>query len=136
MMLVRRRHLLFLSAMALSVAWLSASPARADRACSMPPALTGRTCTEAVCITLQAEVDLWKAAPKVSCNRLAGCGILRAEKAKWLNLYIARNKINAICWGGGDAGHQQAAAQAIEQVGICEARIALPEPIGCSDPCP
>lgn len=41
----------------------------------------------------------------------------------------------AIGWGGGDIGHQQQVAQAYQNVATCDARIALPRPVGCTDPC-
>ena len=72
----------------------------------------------------------------VSCSRIAGCSALKQERSRWLACYTARNIINTRCWGGGDEGHQQAAAQAIQNVGICEARMALPEPVGCLTGCP
>ena len=114
-----------------------AGPAFADRACTGDPLLTGRTCSEAECITLQADVNLkCKSPAPVGCNNLSGCNVLRREKQRWLDCAISRDRINARCWSGGDAGHQQASAQAWQNVGTCQARIALPEPVGCADPCP
>ena len=115
----------------------AAAPAAADRGCLGDPALTGRTCSEAECVALQGNVNgaCKNPAPR-SCNNISGCGALRFEKGKWLACANARDIINARCWGGGDSGHQQASAQAWQNVGNCEARIALPEPVGCADPCP
>lgn len=94
-------------------------------------------CPLSVCVTLQADVTLsCKTPPPVSCAGLSGCGVLQAEKTKWLACYAARSRINVTCFGGGDLGHQQAAAQAIMNVSTCDARIRLPQPVGCADPCP
>jgi hypothetical protein len=97
------------------------------------------TCPVAECIALQAQVhapgSCGPPAP-LACRNVAGCFNLRAMRQQWLNCYIARNRINARCFGGGDLGHQIAAAQAIQNVGACDAIIALPEPEGCADPCP
>ncbi|QRK10006.1 hypothetical protein JQX13_07865 [Archangium violaceum] len=115
---------------------LGATEARADRACEADPLVTGRTCDVAQCITLQASVNAaCKSPPPNSCARLTGCSALKQERAKWLQCYIARTTINTVCWGGGDAGHQQAAAQAIQNVGTCDSRISLPEPTGCGKGC-
>jgi hypothetical protein len=125
------------AALVVVAAALLASPAHAQRGCSEDPLITGRTCTEIECIGLQANVNnVCKNPPPVSCNSLAGCNVLRRERQHWLDCYTARNIINARCWSGGDLGHQQAAAQAIQNVGTCDARIALPDPVGCGDPCP
>lgn len=116
---------------------LGASGARADRACEAPASTTGRTCDVAECLALQASVNsACKSPAPNSCTRLSGCSALRQERSRWLQCYIARSTINTVCWSGGDAGHQQAAAQAIQNVYTCDARIALPEPVGCGRPCP
>ena len=95
------------------------------------------TCPLAECVALQADVTLnCKTPPPVSCAGISGCSLLQAEKSKWLACYASRSKINVRCFGGGDLGHQQAAAQAIQNVGTCDARIKLPRPVGCADPCP
>ena len=126
-----------LATFATLAAVLVASEAGAERPCLQDPAITGRTCPEAECLLLQDDVNLrCKSPAPVSCTRLAGCNVLRREKVKWLDCYAARNRINIRCWGGGDFDHQQKAAEAIGNVAKCEQRIALPEPIGCADPCP
>jgi len=125
------------AAVVLWVSILGAGEARADRACELDPTVTGRTCSVATCLTLQANVNsACKGPAPVSCNSLSGCNVLKREKSRWLQCYIARTTINTSCWAGGDAGHQQAASQAIQNVGTCDAKIALPEPVGCADPCP
>jgi hypothetical protein len=112
-----------------------AGAANAERGCDAANPLM--LCPLAECIALQANVNsICKNPAPVSCGGLEGCNVLRREKQHWLDCYTARNIINARCWAGGDLGHQQAAAQAIQNVGICDARIALPDPIGCADPCP
>jgi putative RNase toxin 16 of polymorphic toxin system len=115
---------------------LGAGDARADRACEADPSTTGRMCSVAQCLALQLTVNTaCKSPAPSSCTRLSGCDALKQERSRWLQCYIARTTINSVCWSGGDAGHQQAAAQAIQNVGTCDARIALPEPVGCSNPC-
>ena len=95
------------------------------------------TCPLAECIALQADVVLiCKTPAPVSCESLSGCNVLRREKQHWLGCYTARTIINQRCFGGGNLGHQERAAEAIRHVGVCEARMRLPEPIGCGDPCP
>ena len=127
----------FAPAVLVAAGILIAGEARAERGCLEDPVLTGRTCTELECVALQANVNnSCKNPAPISCNSISGCFLLRQEKQKWLSCYEARSIINARCWSGGDFGHQQAAAQAIQNVGTCEARIALPQPTGCADPCP
>jgi len=114
---------------------LFAGGASAQRGCDAANPLM--LCPLAECIALQANViAICKTPAPVSCSSLAGCNVLRRERQHWLDCYIARNIINARCWAGGDLGHQQAAAQAIQNVGVCDAMIALPQPVGCEDPCP
>lgn len=113
----------------------AAQAAQAQRACDAANPLL--QCPVSVCIALQANVNsICKMPAPVSCNSLSGCNVLRRERQHWLDCYTARTIINNTCWGGGDLGHQEAEANAITQVGICTARIALPDPVGCADPCP
>ena len=122
-------------ALALAAAFLFAGEAQAQRGCDAANPLM--LCPLAECVALQANVNsICKNPAPVSCNSLTGCNVLRRERQHWLDCYTARNIINARCWGGGDPGHQQAAAQAIQNVSTCDARIALPDPVGCADPCP
>ena len=108
---------------------------RAEAQCSTSNPLM--TCPLAECITLQADVNAsCKSPAPVSCAGLSGCSVLQAEKTKWLACYAARSRIMVRCFGGGDLGHQQAATQAIQNVATCDARIKLPQPVGCADPCP
>ena len=120
---------------ALLLALLAAPPAWADRMCELPASVTGRICPVEVCIALQIEVNT-VGMGRLGCNKISGCSALKAMRQKWLDYYVARSRINVVCWGGGDEGHQIAAAQAIEQVTVCDGRIALPEPVGCANPCP
>jgi uncharacterized protein RhaS with RHS repeats len=46
---------------------------------------------------------------------------LRVREQAWLNLATARAKRDQKCWNGGDAGHQQAQADAWRHVGQCQA---------------
>jgi hypothetical protein len=116
---------------------LLATDAQAQRLCSQDPLITGRTCPEAVCIALQDQVDLLCKTPApTSCNSISGCSALQAMRARWVACRDARVEINVTCWGGGNAGHQQAVNQCNINISNCDARIALPEPTGCADPCP
>jgi Novel toxin 16 len=122
---------------ALLAATLFAGDALAVRACSDDPAITGRTCPELVCIALQDEVDLLCKSPApTSCNSISGCAALQAMRARWEACRDARLEINFTCWGGGNPGHLQAVTQTEINIANCDARIALPEPVGCADPCP
>ena len=113
----------------------AAEAALAQRGCDAANPLM--LCPLAVCIALQVNVNsICKSPAPVSCNSLSGCNVLQRERQHWLDCYTARTIINNTCWGGGDLGHQEAEANAITQVGVCSARIALPQPIGCADPCP
>ncbi len=46
---------------------------------------------------------------------------LRVREQAWLDLATARAKRDKKCWNGGDAGHQQAQADAWRHVGQCQA---------------
>lgn len=99
-------------------------------------------CPVEECIALQANVhgpnacgDPVSGNSPVACRNIAGCFNLRQTRQRWLNCYTARNIINARCWNGGDLGHQQQAAQAIQNVAACDLKIKLPEPEGCADFC-
>jgi len=108
--------------------------AQNTRKCSLPAALTGRTCPEAECIVLSDAVHAPDACGGVvSCEPLVGCSVLRQMRQRWLTCYTRRITVNARCWSNFDLGHQEAAAQAITHVGRCDAKIALPEPVGCAD---
>ncbi|MFL6197582.1 MAG: hypothetical protein ACJ76J_00250 [Thermoanaerobaculia bacterium] len=94
-------------------------------------------CPLAECIALQANVvQICKNPAPVSCEGLTGCNVLRREKQHWLDCYTARTIINMRCFSGGNLGHQERAAEAIRHVGVCEAMMREPEPVGCGDPCP
>ena len=112
--------------------WVAFARVASAGGCADPTANVG--CSVAECIALQAAVDGTKGAP--SCKNVSGCTPLRSARQQWLDHYTARSIINGRCYAGGDIGHQIAAANAIEHVGKCDARIALPQPVGCEDPCP
>ncbi|MBL1274751.1 MAG: hypothetical protein COB30_001560 [Ectothiorhodospiraceae bacterium] len=116
-----------------ALVFLTVSNTAFSRGCASP-ANVG--CSVAECEALQATMKV--TCGKVSsCEKIStGCSDLQAMKGKWLACYTERNIINNRCYAGGDLGHQMAAASAIEHVGKCEKMIALPEPIGCADPCP
>jgi hypothetical protein len=125
-------------AFVLAAAFLFTGPAHAQRGCAFA---TG--CTFAECVAYQAAVKAPNScgdpalgnSPR-SCAPGIGCFNLKERKQRWLTCYTTRTIINEKCFGGGDLGHQQAAAQAILNVGTCDAIIPLPEPEGCGDPCP
>jgi hypothetical protein len=122
-----------LAALALLAGFLFAGEASAQCDANNPLMM----CPLAECLTLQASVNqICKNPPPVSCERLSGCNVLKREKQHWLDCYTARTIINERCWSGGDLGHQERQAEAIRHVGVCEARMRLPDPIGCGDPCP
>lgn len=126
-----------IAGLVLLCSWVGVDDARAVRGCTADPALSGRVCTEATCLALQADVTASCKSGNVSCNKISGCFNLRAMRQKWLDCYVARSRINTVCWAGGDLGHQQAAAQAMQNVSTCDARIALPTSAGgCADDCP
>lgn len=113
-----------------------AKDARAERACEADPLITGRACPVEMCIALQDQVTRrCKAPAPYACKNVSGCEALLRERQHWLDCYIARTTINMKCWNGGDLGHQQGAATAIEHVGKCDERIALPRPEGCGNSC-
>ena len=94
-------------------------------------------CPLAECLLLQGNVNqICKNPAPVSCEGLSGCNVLRREKQHWLDCYIARSSINKRCFSDTDWDHQWAQSEAIRHVGVCEARMRLPDPIGCGDPCP
>ncbi|MCF7674417.1 MAG: tyrosine-type recombinase/integrase [Akkermansiaceae bacterium] len=54
-----------------------------------------------------------------ACTCSMTCGQLRARHTAWLNLATARSHHDAVCWGGGNTGHQEARAAAWLHVGTC-----------------
>lgn len=135
-MLIRRRARLLPLILPIILSFLAES-ARAERGCLEDPAVSGRTCSAEKCIELQADVNqICKNPAPRSCAKITGCRALRQERQHWLDCYVARTKINATCWSGGDLGHQERAASAIKHVYLCENEMAKPEPVGCGDPCP
>lgn len=126
------------------IAAVATDPAFAQRRCEEDAAITGRTCSVATCLSLQAAVKSPSAcgdravpgSAPTSCNGISGCSALQAMRTRWIACGNARDKINAVCWRGGDPGHTQASIQAWQNVSNCNVRIALPEPVGCADPCP
>jgi len=116
--------------------WLAPAPVEA-RGCSDPASAPFLTCSVAECVALQADVDSkCKSPPPTRCSLITGCSNLKAMEARFRNCALARDLINGRCWGGGDPGHRAASGQAWTGVSKCVARQALPEPIGCADPCP
>jgi hypothetical protein len=133
-----RRALSTLARVALAAGvFLLARDASAQRRCEEDPAISGRICSEAECILLSDAVHEPDACGgTISCESLEGCATLRAMRQTWLNCYTRRIIVNARCWANFDLDHQWQAAEAIRHVGVCDARIRLPEPVGCADPCP
>lgn len=133
MTLLRNAKVLLPSVVLLLV--LAAAPrAGAERACREDNPLM--KCPVEVCTALQDDVNrICKPKPK-RCSNITGCFNLRQTRQRFLDCYAARSRINVTCWDGGDPRHQAEQVDAIEQVYVCEARMRLPEPIGCADPCP
>jgi len=124
-------------ALAAVAVFLLARDASAERRCSEPPELTGRTCSEAECILLSDEVHAPDACGGASsCETMTGCSALQQMRQRWLQCYIRRITVNKRCWSDFDLDHQWQAAEAIRHEGICAARTRLPQPEGCADPCP
>jgi type VI secretion system secreted protein VgrG len=88
---------------------------------SQPGPNTGR-CSRAYHGILQADVAAAKAQVGLlgKCKDQDCCWVLKVKAAAWLSLAVARSKINTTCFNGGDAGHQQAAADAWQNLGNCE----------------
>lgn len=129
---VRCRRLWAGALLAFGLALVPAGEAQAQCSDSNPEMI----CPLSVCIALQADVTLQCKTPApVSCNSIVGCSPLQAMKRRWLDCGAARSRINVNCFGGGNIGHQTALAQVYQNVGTCDARIALPRPVGCTDPC-
>lgn len=123
-----------LAALALFAGFLFAGSAEAQCDVNNPLML----CPLAQCVQLQSEVhapDSCGPPAPLACRNTPGCFNLRQTKARWLRCYETRNRINALCFGGGDMGHQIQAAQAIQNATACDPLIAQPSPIGCGDPC-
>jgi hypothetical protein len=116
---------------------LTAGEAHA-RGCLEDPAISGRTCDEAVCVALQADVNLkCKTPAPLACRNVFGCAQRTAMRQRWVDCRDARVTINTTCWGGGDAGHIQAVTQANISITKCDTEIAKPTTQGgCTDPCP
>jgi RHS repeat-associated protein len=92
---------------------------------SQPGEGTGR-CSRAEYGVLSAAVAEAKAAVGVlgGCNESDCCTRLKAKKAAWLFLAVARSRLNVRCFNGGDQGHQEATADAWQNVGKCDRIIA------------
>jgi hypothetical protein len=110
---------------------LSAGEARAQVGCL--PTNPRLICSVTECVALQATVSAeCKTGESRACSPTDDCGTLEAKKANRLACYTARIIINARCFGGGDEGHQQQAAQEITGVAWCQGLIEAK----CQDPCP
>lgn len=108
-------------------------PAFAERGCLGDPAITGRTCAEETCLSLQAAVNAkCKNQQIFSCARLSTCAALREMRQRWVDCGNARLTINTTCWRGGDPAHQDEVGKAWKNVATCDALIA----VVCNDPCP
>ena len=97
-------------------------------------------CPLAECIALDSAVHAPDSCssqqnPLSGCNKIQGCFNLRQARSRWLRCYTTRTILNERCWGGGDWDHQNEAAIAIGKVAECDAKMKLPTPIGCGDPC-
>ena len=123
-----------LATIACLLGMLSARPAHAERPCLGDPSVTGRICDEATCLTLQAAKNAACSPSPGKCIPGEGCFNLRAKSTFWHGCYVARSRINVVCWAGGDYDHQWQAAEAIRLASECDAIIDQPAPVGCG-PC-
>lgn len=128
----------FAPAVFMAAVLLLAAPAHAQRRCSQDPAVTGRTCPEAVCIALQDIVDLkCKTPAPLACRNVFGCEARTAMRQRWMDCLDARENIHNTCWiGVVDPGHEQAVAQVETSIAKCNTEIAKPKSEGGCDPCP
>ena len=102
---------------------LPAAGAGAERACSQDPILTGRTCPEEVCLTLQGRVNKHCKEEARTCNGLTDCGELATARENRIQCATNRDIINSRCWNGGDPGHREAATNAWRGVNNCNVRM-------------
>jgi len=130
----------FAPAVLLAAGVLVAGEARAQRECSKDPAITGRVCTEAVCIALQDLVDLNCKTPPAprGCYKEFGCAARQAMKQRWLDCRESRVNIRTACWPAGDPGGHDVQITQIDTV-LAQCERAIQEKVtngGCNDPCP
>jgi RHS repeat-associated protein len=72
------------------------------------------------CAAYAAAVQAAKAGVSIGgCKSGDSCALLATKNAAWLTLAITRSRLNKVCFGGGDAEHQQKQAEAWSNVGKC-----------------
>ena len=74
-----------------------------------------RCCVLAAVVRVAKE----KAAGWGKCQRSDSCAVLKAKSDAWLAVAAARARLNKICFGGGDPGHQQQLADVYVVIGRC-----------------
>jgi hypothetical protein len=108
--------------------------------CSQDPAVTGMVCTEEECIIRQALVEATCKTPGVhSCMGQEGCEWLEEIKAKREACLVARLNMKGYCFprpNPRSAGHDEEIRKVVAGILVCDERIAMPQPIGCANPCP
>ena len=72
-----------------------------------------RCCVLAAVVRVAKE----KAAGWGKCQRSDSCAVLKAKSDAWLAVAAARARLNKICFGGGDPGHQQQLADVYVVIG-------------------
>jgi RHS repeat-associated protein len=72
------------------------------------------------CAAYAAAVQAPKAGVAMGgCKSGDSCAVLAPKNTAWLTLAITRSRLNKVCFGGGDATHQQKEAEAWSNVGKC-----------------
>ncbi len=99
-----------------------AGPNRNPAACSLEECLARGAAKDAAC-------------SGYSCQGVTGCAALQAKLAKGEACLAAREFVS-LCYFVPHDGHVAAMAQVRNAIARCTRKIALPEPIGCADPCP
>ncbi|EAR11071.1 RHS repeat-associated core domain-containing protein [Reinekea blandensis] len=89
-------------------------------------------CTAGLHASLQADVQKYcKDEPRSCKNTSLSCQEYSARMAANQMCAAARQRVNNICYNGGDAGHREAAAEAWKAAGLCAQRMRENQCEGC-----
>ena len=91
-------------------------------------------CSLEECYARQANKNTMCNQPR-SCGGISGCAELQRRLGVNQSCLAAREFVGA-CFFVSDPGHDAAISQVRSAIATCNSRIALPEPVGCADPCP
>jgi hypothetical protein len=91
-------------------------------------------CSESECTTRYLAMKAICNQPS-SCERIVGCTELKRRLGLHQSCIAAREFVQG-CFLLREPGHDEQIASRRNGIAKCSARIALPEPIGCADPCP